>query len=307
MELFFAFIGLIAGIISALFGIGGGIIVVPILLYFGIPSVSAVLCSIHMMLALTASSLINFKKLNLIDVKFGFLLAAASCVGTILGAHLVVWMGGGHHLITDYLLLTIVVVMLALQLQLFKVIPARFRLLLTVRLPLQTKFVAAESNISYLTPLLLGLVAGCLLSIVGVGGSFIIIPIIIYCLNFRHDMVSGTSHMMIFSSTIMALTSYSMIDIYPKLEVSVPLATGAVFGSIIGVALVKMISKQYFKMGFVALTVLLLVQIINDIIDPKVSVSESGAYINVYLLIVATIIVATIVNIAFAKIRRNLR
>lgn len=279
MLIAFALIGLLAGVISALFGIGGGIIVVPAMLLLAVPSKLAVICSIHMMVALTASSLMQFKKAKSFDFKFGLIMGVSSALGTLTGAKMVAGMGKDHHLTTDLLLLMIVIAMLLLQIREF--VPKLKRLSLIPKLfslPWTMPFEGCPAPASVIWPVILGLLAGNLLAVVGVGGSFIVIPLMLAILNFRVNLVSGTCHIMIFIASIMALASYSSHGIYPDLDISIPLLIGAVIGAVIGAELTKGVSERFFKIGFLILTMLVIAQVIYDLLhhSPQVDIEFQG-------------------------------
>jgi len=185
------FVGLITGIIGGLFGLGGGLIVIPYLLLSGVPVPVAIATATNQMTAGTLSSFVAYARHDRVDYKLAVIMLIGSIAGSLLGMQIFNYLSahGEDDTVVPMIFLGILVIITyttakdAILILLKKHDPTKQKPLKFLRsLPFQAKFRSCDSMHSILTPMLIGLVGGVLVSLVGIGGGFIMIPAMLYLL-----------------------------------------------------------------------------------------------------------------------------
>lgn len=248
----FVGMGAAVGFLSGLFGVGGGFLMTPLLIFSGIPSPIAVGTEAAQIVASSVSgALAQWRRRN-IDVKMGSVLLVGGLIGSLIGVQTVrVLRQTGHFdlvLGLCYVLLlgTVGLLMLIESLDTIRrskggqAPPARRRGQhnWVHGLPLKTRFQRSKLYISVIPPALLGLFIGVLAGIMGVGGGFILVPAMIYLLKMPTSVVVGTSLYQITfvtaATTIMHATWNHTVDIVLALMLMVGGVIGAQLGAIAG-------------------------------------------------------------------------
>ncbi|MDX2094580.1 MAG: sulfite exporter TauE/SafE family protein [Alphaproteobacteria bacterium] len=238
-------LGGIAGLLSGIFGIGGGFILTPMLIFIGIPPAVSVATSTNMIIASSFSGFLSHLKHKRVDIAMGSWLIA----GGMLGAGLGVWLfsrlqrlGQIDLMITLLyisLLLTIGVIMLREARQILAARAAGLEhhtvSAITLpgwitRLPWQVEFSRSHVSHSLLLPMAIGLLSGLLVGLLGVGGGFIMLPLMLYVLRMPISVTIGTSLFQIIfitaaSTLLHALTTHA---------VDIVLAGLLLMGSVVG-------------------------------------------------------------------------
>jgi uncharacterized membrane protein YfcA len=200
-------LGLAVGFISGMFGIGGGFLMTPMLVFFGIPPAVAVASMSNHVAASSMSSVIAYGRRRAVDLRMGGVLAAGGIVGAFLGVELFRWLRllGQADLVVavSYLVFLTVIGGLMLTESLGAILrrrrgepqPARRerRPVWLYGLPLKMRFPRSRLYISIIPPVVLGAFVGVLSAIMGVGGGFILVPAMIYLLRMPAGVVVGTS------------------------------------------------------------------------------------------------------------------
>ena len=251
----FTLVGLggIVGLMSGLFGVGGGFLITPLLFFIGIPPPIAVATGANQVVASSVSGVLAHVKRKSVDFRMGWVLLAGGLVGSWLG----VWVfnilqGMGQ---VDLVVQLCYVVFLGLigAMMLHESIgalrrsknPAQRRRLhqhhWVHRLPAKMKFRASGLYISVIPPVLVGLAVGVLAAIMGVGGGFIMVPAMIYLLGMPTRVVVGTSLFQITFvtafTTLMHAVSYNTVDVMLAVLLIVGGVVGAQFGTSLGARL----------------------------------------------------------------------
>ncbi|ADO42004.1 sulfite exporter TauE/SafE family protein [Ketogulonicigenium vulgare] len=245
-------LGWIVGILSGMFGVGGGFLITPLLIFSGIPSAVAVATATNQIVASSVSGLFAHLRRKNVDLRMGTVLMIGGLVGAAIGVGIFNWMrrmGQVDLMITlSYVILlgTIGAMMLvegtrALLRQRSGVVPARKRHNWVHNLPLKMKFRVSGLYISVIPPLLVGTGVGVLSGIMGVGGGFIMVPAMIYLLGMPTKVVVGTSLFQIifvtaFTTMLHATTNYT-VDILLGLMLILGGVVGAQIGTRIGMRL----------------------------------------------------------------------
>lgn len=208
-------LGALVGFISGLFGIGGGFLMTPALIFLGIPPAVAVASLSQHVVASSASSVIAYSRRRSVDMKMGAVLACGGVVGSFAGVEIFRWLRllGQADLVVNisYLLFLGVIGGLMLVESLGQVLrrrrgdaappPRDRRPMWLYGLPWKIRFPRSRLYISVIPPIALGVFVGLLSAIMGVGGGFVLVPAMVYLLRMPAQVVVGTSLMQIIITT----------------------------------------------------------------------------------------------------------
>ena len=238
------------GFLTGLLGIGGGFLMTPILIFLGIPPVYAVANGANNILAASVSgSLAHYFK-NHIDVKMGVLILVGGLIGSIIGVEIFIFFlkkGTINSLISIsyFILLSSIGLMMFYEslsemrrIRNNKFIKRRMHQHYWIHnLPFKVRIHASKLYISAIGPIFFGIVIGLISSLLGVGGGFILVPILIYIIGMPAKLVPGTSlfamiFVMIIVTLLHAIANYT-IDIYLVFILALGSVIGAQLGSII--------------------------------------------------------------------------
>ena len=239
-------LGLSVGFLSGLFGVGGGFLLTPLLVFYGIPSTVAVGTTLSHVTASSVSGALAQWRKRAIDFKMAGVLMAGGLVGTIAGVWLFALMRrqGQMDLIVSlsYVLLLGSVGTLMLKESLAALKAARGGAVAPVRainrpwiaaLPFKVRFRQSRLYLSVLPPLVIGFAVGVLSAVMGVGGGFVLVPAMIYILRMPTNVVLGTSLTQIIGIT--AVTT--ILQASSNYTVDVVLAFFLVIGGVVGAQL----------------------------------------------------------------------
>jgi len=251
----FLLLGLGAGIgfLSGMFGVGGGFLMTPLLIFIGIPPAIAVATQANNVIASSVSGCFSHWSRGNVDLKMGVILLAGGFAGSTIGVALFALLRdlGQIDLVINLsyvvLLGTVGVLMLlegtrALLRRRRKAGPGKLHAHTWLHgLPLKTRFRRSRLYISALLPFGIGFGVGVLSAIMGVGGAFVLVPLMIYLLGMPTAMVVGTSlFQIIFVSanvTFLQATQNQTVDVVLALLLIVGGVVGAQFGGRVGARL----------------------------------------------------------------------
>jgi uncharacterized membrane protein YfcA len=244
--------GVMIGLLTGLFGVGGGFLLTPLLMFMGVrPLVAAASGSASYVAASTAGTLAHSRG-GTVDFKLGFVLFLGGAGGSAVGVGLLHWLNRLGPVNTVIRVLYVVMLGAVGGFMLFESIRTwRRRAYMAERrfepppqrtwierLPFHTKFRKSEIDISILLPLAIGFLVGILAAMMGVGGGFMLVPLMLYVLGMRMHMVAGTSLFQILCtcSLVTALQAAENVCVDPVLAVLIALgsSTGALLGTLIG-------------------------------------------------------------------------
>ncbi len=244
-------IGGLVGVLSGMFGVGGGFLITPLLFFVGIPPAVAVATSANQIVASSVSALMGHIKRRGVDYWMGSVLLIGGLIGSALGVQVFNLLKALGQV--DLLVNLCYVVFLGIVggLMLVESInalrrskhsaPKRRRHNWVHNLPLKVKFRVSGLYISVIPPLMVGMLVGVLAAIMGVGGGFIMVPAMIYVLGMPTKVVIGTSLFQIifvaaFTTFMHAVTNHT-VDIVLALLLLIGGVIGAQIGTRIGVKL----------------------------------------------------------------------
>ncbi|MGZ5938678.1 MAG: sulfite exporter TauE/SafE family protein [Rhizomicrobium sp.] len=240
--------GAAIGFLSGLFGVGGGFLLTPLLIFYGVPASVAVATTASHITASSISGAITQWRKRALDLKMGAVMAAGGLAGTVFGVWLfgVLRRSGQMDLVVSasYVILLGTVGGLMLKESLAALRAYQSGAASSARrsgqhlwmhgLPMKMRFRESRLYISIIPPLVIGFFVGVLSAIMGVGGGFVIVPAMIYLLRMPTNVVMGTSLFQIIivtaATTILQATSNIAVDIVLAFFLIIGGVIGAQFG-----------------------------------------------------------------------------
>ena len=257
----------IVGILSGLFGVGGGFLMTPFLIFLGVPPTYAVANEANNILATSVSGSTTHYLKNTLDYKMGMMIVVGGAIGTLLGILTFTYfkdMGKIDIVISLAYMYILAIIGTAMLVEgLGEIDRARKKIFVKKKLhvhywihglPLRMRFPKSKLYESVFTPIIIGLAVGFIAAIMGIGGAFILVPAMIYIIKMPTRLVPGTSlFVTIFVSVIVTFLhsfNYGSIDLM--------LVVMLVVGSIIGVQVGQKIGENIDSSGLKALLAILL-------------------------------------------------
>jgi uncharacterized membrane protein YfcA len=264
------FLSAIVGILSGLFGVGGGFLMTPFLIFLGVPPAYAVANEANNILATSVSGSTTHYLKNTLDYKMGFMIVIGGAIGTMLGIYTFSYFKGIGKIDTvislAYMYILAIIGTLMLVESLGEIDNSRKNALIKKKLhvhywihglPLRMRFPKSKLYESIFTPIIIGLIVGFIAAIMGIGGAFILVPAMIYIIKMPTKLVPGTSlFVTIFVSVIVTFLhafNYGSIDLVLVLLL--------VVGSIIGVQSGQKLGEKINNSGLKALLAILLLAV----------------------------------------------
>jgi len=257
----------VVGILSGLFGVGGGFLMTPFLIFLGVPPTYAVANEANNILATSVSGSTTHYLKDTLDYKMGFMIVIGGAIGTLIGIWTFTYFKGIGKidivisLAYMYILAIIGTAMLVEGLG--EIDKARKKIITKKKLhvhywihglPLRMRFQKSKLYESAFTPIIIGLFVGFIAAIMGIGGAFILVPAMIYIIGMPTRLIPGTSlFVTIFVSVIVTFLhafNYGSIDLI--------LVFMLVTGSIIGVQVGQKLGESVDSTGLKTLLALLL-------------------------------------------------
>ncbi|HJQ55557.1 MAG TPA: sulfite exporter TauE/SafE family protein [Vineibacter sp.] len=236
-------LGAVAGVLAGMFGVGGGFLLTPLLIFAGVPPTVAVASQANQVIATSVTGLLTQWRRGNVDVRMGMVLLLGGLVGSTVGVQLfAVLKRFGQvdfviHIGYVLLLLSIGGMMVVESWRTWRRrqsnAPARRKLhqhFLVHRLPLKLRFYKSKLYISALLPAGLGFAVGVLSAILGIGGGFVLVPAMIYLLGMPTVVVIGTSLFQI----LFVAVNVTFLQAVQNQTVDVILALILIFGGAIG-------------------------------------------------------------------------
>ena len=271
------FLSLAVGILSGLFGVGGGFLMTPFLIFMGVPPVYAVPNEVNNILATSVSGSLTHWYKNTLDYKMGLMIVSGGVIGTLLGISTFSYFSeiGKISLIISLLYMYLLAIVGTLMLieglreknrQLKKIIIKKklHDHNWLQGLPLRMRFPKSKLYESAITPVLLGLIVGFVAAMMGIGGAFLMVPAMIYIVGMPVKFIPGTSlFVTIFISAIVTILhafNYGSIDLF----LVIPLILGSIVGVQLGQKLGQYLDSTELKSLFAMLLITVAIAIGYD-------------------------------------------
>ena len=261
-------LGGLVGLLSGMFGVGGGFLTTPLLIFYGIPPTVAVASATTQIAGASVSGVFAHMRRGGVDLKMGGVMIVGGTLGSLVGAGLfrllqasgqidlviaflyVILLGG-----IDGLMLKDAMVALGwIKLDAPKERPRHNRWVAS--LPGRWRFYASGLYLSPLAPLALGFVAGIMTVLLGVGGGFILVPAMIYILGMAARVVVGTSLVMILAVSAWSVMIHAMTTQAVDIVLAGLLLVGGVIGAQYGAILATRLKPDLLRLALAGIILL---------------------------------------------------
>jgi uncharacterized protein len=288
-------LGGLVGFLSGLFGVGGGFLMTPLLMMIGVPATIAAASDSNQIVAASASGTYAHARAGSVDFKMGGLLLAGGIVGGSLGVlviRLLRSVGEANFAITvTYVLMLggIGSYMFAESLQGLRggrrppqegAAERRSPLArLLDALPLRTHFARSNVTFSALVPVFFGIVVGVLAAVMGVGGGFIMVPVMVYLLRMPMHVVVGTSLFQILATCINVTILQATVNHTVDVVLALILLIGSVIGAQLGARFSKRLQADQLKILMSVIVLVVMVKmLLSLLLRPDVMLGYGGGH-----------------------------
>ena len=283
--------GVGVGFLSGMFGVGGGFLMTPLLIFIGVPPPVAVATEANQITAASVSGFLAHWRRGNVDLKMGFVLVVFGAIGSVLGVWLFRKLRSAGQ-VDEFISLTFVlflgVIGTLMALESGRSILRRRRGGRRERmhahywvhgLPYKMRFRKSKLYISALVPAGIGFCVGVMSATMGVGGGFILIPAMIYILGMPTAMVVGTSLFQIIfvaaNSTLLHAGSNQTVDILLALILLLGAVVGAQFGTRIGTRL----RGEELRILLALLVIAVCAKLAHDLLAMPVDIYSTAPFI----------------------------
>ena len=281
------------GILSGIFGVGGGFLMTPLLIMAGIPPTVAAASDSNQIVGASTSGTLAHYRLGNVDFKMGIVLLIGGVIGGTMGVQVIKILRQLGN--ADFLIKVTYVLMLgfvgfymfieslqALKKDKVAVVEAKKEskyARLVNKLPWQVDFDKSGIRLSILMPLVLGTFVGVLAAIMGVGGGFIMVPVMVYLLRMPMHVVVGTSLFQILFTCIDVTIMQSYTNHTVDFILALILLLGSTLGAQFGAKISKRLKGDQLKIFLASLVLLVMVKMLFDLlITPHVMLAYKGGH-----------------------------
>ncbi|MGN3973942.1 sulfite exporter TauE/SafE family protein [Tsuneonella sp. SYSU-LHT278] len=263
-------LGALTGVLSGLFGVGGGFLTTPLLIFYGIPPTVAAASASTQVTGASVSGVLAHNRRGGVDYKLGAVTVVGGAIGSIIGALMFRFFQSIGQI--DTVISILYVVMLGtigtlMAREAWTAIrtsttgerpPAAKRRHhpLVAALPLRWRFYRSGLYISPLAPLLLGVGVGILTMLMGVGGGFILVPAMLYILGMSAGVVVGTSLFNILFVTMVTTMMHALTTKAVDIVLAALLLLGSVSGAQIGTQFAQKLKPEVLRLVLAAIVLL---------------------------------------------------
>jgi uncharacterized membrane protein YfcA len=265
-------LGVLTGVLSGLFGVGGGFLTTPLLIFYGIPPTVAAASAATQVTGASVSGVLAHRRRDGVDYRMGMIMVGGGVIGAMIGALLFRFFQAIGQI--DVVINILYVVMLGTigSLMLSEALDALFPKKnkesgprrrrhhpLVTALPMRWRFYRSGLYISPLAPAILGVIVGILTMLMGVGGGFILVPAMLYILGMSGNVVVGTSLFQILFVTMATTMMHAMTTKAIDIVLAGLLLLGSVMGAQFGTQIALKARPEILR--FVLAGIVLLVAI----------------------------------------------
>jgi uncharacterized membrane protein YfcA len=266
--LFIVVLGFLVGVLSGMFGVGGGFLTTPILIFYGIPPTVAVASATTQITGASVSGVMVHARRGGVDLKMAGVLIVGGLFGSLVGAALFrLLLSSGQIDVVIGLLYVLILgsigsLMLRDSLITLGYVPSAANRerprhnRWVASLPLRWRFYTSGLYISPIAPMAFGFVAGILTVLLGIGGGFILVPAMIYLLAMPARVVIGTSLVMVLAVSAATTMIHSLTTRAVDIVLAGLLLVGGVIGAQYGALLTTRIKPDYLRLALAVLILL---------------------------------------------------
>jgi hypothetical protein len=269
--LYIVLLGGLTGILSGLFGVGGGFLTTPLLIFYGIPPTVAAASAATQVTGASVSGVLAHSRRKGVDYRMGAVLVAGGMVGALIGAGLFSALQALGQIDVVISILYVLLLGSIGSLMMREAVNAlRPGLLgkgpqvrkrrhhpLVASLPYRWRFYASGLYISPLAPLILGMLVGILTMLMGVGGGFLLVPAMLYILGMSGNVVVGTSLFQILFVTMVTTMTHALTTKAVDLVLAALLLLGSVLGAQFGTQIALKARPELLRLALATLVLLI--------------------------------------------------
>ncbi|MCX5872609.1 MAG: sulfite exporter TauE/SafE family protein [Deltaproteobacteria bacterium] len=283
------------GFLSGLFGVGGGFLMTPLLIMAGIPPLVAAASDSNQIVAASTSATYAHYRMGNVDFKMGALLLIGGILGGGLGVQLIkVLRSMGN---ADFVIKITYVVMLGVvgsymfveSLQSLRKSSRTSKTVETSKpslylrilqgLPFQMKFAKSGVTLSIFLPIILGTFVGILAAIMGVGGGFIMVPVMVYLLRMPMHVVVGTSLFQILFTCVNVTVLQAIENHTVDMILAIILLLGSTVGAQFGARISRRLKGDQLKIILASVVLIVMVQMLIELIlSPSIMLAYKGGH-----------------------------
>lgn len=284
-------LGGLVGVLSGMFGVGGGFLITPLLFFVGISPAVAVATSANQIVASSFSALLAHLRRKTVDLRMGTVLLIGGLIGSGFGVMLFNYLKALGQVDLMVNLCYVVFLGIVGSLMLVESLRAMRRNKINApkprrqrgwvsTLPFKMRFRTSGLYISVIPPVLVGLFVGVLSAIMGVGGGFIMVPAMIYLLGMPTKVVIGTSLYQILFVTAFTTLLHATTNQTVDIALAVLLILGGVIGAQFGTSIGAKMRPESLRVLLAALVLLVCAKLGLELLLPPseiFSVAPAGA------------------------------
>jgi uncharacterized membrane protein YfcA len=258
-------LGGLVGLLSGMFGVGGGFLTTPLLIFYGIPPTVAVASATTQITGSSVSGVYAHMRRGGVDMKMGMVMIAGGAIGSLAGAGLfrLLQTSGQIDLVIGFLYVMLLggigglmlkdalVALGWVEIAQSKERPRHNRWV--AALPLRWRFYSSGLYLSPLAPFILGFAAGIMTVLLGIGGGFILVPAMIYLLGMAPRVVVGTSLIMILAVSAVTTMVHAMTTQAVDIVLAALLLAGGVVGAQYGAVLATRLKPDLLRFALAAI------------------------------------------------------
>ncbi|MGB7418725.1 MAG: sulfite exporter TauE/SafE family protein [Erythrobacter sp.] len=262
-------LGGLTGILSGLFGVGGGFLTTPLLIFYGIPPTVAAASAATQVTGASVSGVFAHSRRKGVDYRMGLIMVAGGIVGALAGAGLFRLLQSAGQIDVVINILYVVLLGTIGSLMMREALDALFpnedagdqrprkrrHHPLVAGLPFRTRFYRSGLYISPLAPLILGMMVGILTMLMGVGGGFILVPAMLYILGMSGNVVVGTSLFQILFVTMVTTMTHALTTKAVDIVLAGLLLLGSVMGAQFGTQIAMKARPEVLRLVLAAIVI----------------------------------------------------
>ncbi len=263
------------GLLSGMFGVGGGFLTTPLLIVYGIPPTVAAASASSQVTGASVSGVFAYLRRDAVDIKMGIVLVVGGVLGSLFGAWLFKLLQATGQIDTvigvTYVVMLGSIGGLMLRESVQAIAVAKGRRVakprkrrhhpLVAALPFRMRFYKSGLYISPLAPMILGFFTGILTILLGVGGGFVLVPAMIYLLGMATAVVVGTSLFQILFVTAAATMVHATTTKAVDIVLAALLLLGSVAGAQIGARFANRAKPEYLRLALAVMVLLICTRI----------------------------------------------
>jgi uncharacterized membrane protein YfcA len=288
-------LGLLVGFLSGLFGVGGGFLLTPLLMMIGIPPTVAAASDANQIVAASSSGTFAHWRLGNVDFKMGIILIAGGVLGGTLGVQLIKILRATGN--ADFVIKITYVIMLGIigtymfQESLKNLRPRKLRQMgvkqqkkswfaeCCDKMPGQMHFTKSGVTMPIVMPVFLGTMVGVLSALMGVGGGFIMVPVMVYMLRMPMHVVVGTSLFQVLFTCVNVTFMQSYYNHTVDLVLAIFLLVGSTTGAQIGARISSRLKADQLKIILASIVLLVMVKMaLGLLLHPDNLLSIQGGH-----------------------------